>query len=173
MKKRMFGVIIVMAVLVLVGVSWDKPTKKENVQDENVYELKDKSWSWHIDGEFKYPSTYKRSKLWIDDVPAFVEVFSGGKIQLCFWPLLGAWSTQIDFPEEGVWLSPTEKVKNITYRADSKGIASGYTQNGNIYYLKQKMMPGADVVHSKVLVLIYPPSEQKKVSSLINIVKDW
>ena len=70
-------------------------------------------------------------------------------------------------------LSPTEIVKNITYRSDSKGIASGYTQNGNIYYLKQKMMPGTDVVHSKVLVLIYPPSEQKKVSTLINIVKDW
>ena len=158
MKKLMFGVIIVMALLILVGVSWGNPIKKENVLDEN-----DTSWSWHVDGGFKYPSAYKRSKLFVDDVPAYVEVFSDGKIQLCYWPLLGMWSTQIDFPEEGVWLSPT----------DSMGIASGYTQNGNIYYLKQKMMPGTDVVHSKVLVLIYPPSEQKKVSSLINVVKDW
>ena len=63
---------------------------------------------------------YKRSKLWVDDVPAYVEIFSDGKILLCYWPLLGAWSTQIDFPEEGVWLSPTEIVKNITYRSDSK-----------------------------------------------------
>ena len=70
-------------------------------------------------------------------------------------------------------LSPTEIVKNITYRSYSKGIASGYTQNGNIYYLKQKMMPGTDVVYSKVLVLIYPKSEENKVSTLINIVKDW
>ena len=168
MKRLMIGVIIVMAFVILVGVSWGKPIKKENVMEEN-----DTSWNWHIDGDFKYPSTYKRSKLWVDDVPAYVEIFSDGKILLCYWPLLGAWSTQIDFPEEGVWLSPTEIVKNITYRSDSKGIASGYTQNGNIYYLKQKMMPGTDVVHSKVLVLIYPPSEQERVSTLINIVKDW
>lgn len=157
-----------MALVILVGVSWGKPIKKENVMEEN-----DTSWNWHIDGDFKYPSTYKRSKLWVDDVPAYVEIFSDGKILLCYWPLLGAWSTQIDFPEEGVWLSPTEIVKNITYRSYSKGIASGYTQNGNIYYLKQKMMPGTDVVHSKVLVLIYPKSEENKVSTLINIVKDW
>lgn len=35
------------------------------------------------------------------------------------------------------------------------------------------MIPGTDVVHSKVLVLIYPKSEENKVSTLINIVKDW
>ena len=119
-----------MAFVILVGVSWGKPIKKENVMEEN-----DTSWNWHIDGDFKYPSTYKRSKLWVDDVPAYVEIFSDGKILLCYWPLLGAWSTQIDFPEEGVWLT--------------------------------------DVVHSKVLVLIYPKSEENKVSTLINIVKDW
>ena len=50
MKKLMKGVIIVMAFVILVGVSWGKPIKKENVMEEN-----DTSWNWHSDGEFKYP----------------------------------------------------------------------------------------------------------------------
>ena len=120
-----------------------------------------------------YPCSYNHSEIFVDDVPASVEVFSQGDIRLCYWSMLGMWSTLGDFPEEGVWLSPTEKVKNVTYRAFSKGIASGYTQNGNIYYLKQKITSGGEVNHSRVLVLIYPPFEQKKVSKLINIVKDW
>ena len=111
--------------------------------------------------------------MWVDDVPGYVEIFSDGKILLCYWPLLGMWSTFADFPEEGVWLSPTEKVKNVTDRAGSKLIVSGYTQNGNIFYLNQKIMSGGEVSHSKVLVLIYPKSEENKVSTLINIVKDW
>ena len=55
------------------------------------------SWCRHSDGGFKYPSTYKHSKTFVEDVPAYV----------------------------------------------------------------------------KVLVLIYPQSEKKKVSTLLNIVKDW
>ena len=132
-----------------------------------------KTWCWHSDGGFMYPCSYNHSEIFVDDVPASVEVFSQGDIRLCYWSMLGMWSTLGDFPEEGVWLSPTEKVKNVTYRAFSKGIASGYTQNGNIYYLKQKITSGGEVNHSRVLVLIYPPFEQKKVSKLINIVKDW
>ena len=131
------------------------------------------SWSWHSVGRFKYPSTYKQTESFVEDVPASVEVFSYGKNQLCFWSLLGMWSTHVDFPREGEWLSPTERVKNVTYRAKSKLIVSGYTQNGNIYYLKQKITSGGEVNHSKVLVLIYPQSEKKNVSTLLNIVKDW
>ena len=60
------------------------------------------SWSWHSEGEFKYPKDYKRSEeIFMEDVPAYVEVISNGKIQLCYWPLLGVWSTLADFPEEG------------------------------------------------------------------------
>lgn len=132
-----------------------------------------KTWRWHADGGFRYPSSYLRSEVFVDDVPASVEVFSKGNIRLCYWSLLGTWSTLDEFPEEGVWLSPTEKVKTVTYRALSKRIASGYTQNGNIYYLKQKMIPGGEVQHSKVLVLIYPKSVKNKVASLVNVVKDW
>lgn len=131
------------------------------------------NWSWNNEGRFKYPSTYNRSESFVEDVPANVEVYSNGKIQLCYWPLLGMWSTHIDYPREGEWLSPTERVKNVTYRAEAKLIASGYTQNGNIFYLKQKITSGGEVNHSKVLVLIYPQSEKEKVSALLNIVKDW
>ncbi len=132
-----------------------------------------KTWRWHSEGGFKYPSSYHRSETFVNEVPATVEVFSNGDIQLCYWSLLGTWSTYGVFPEEGVWLSPTEKVKNVTYRAQSKGIASGYTQKGNIYYLKQKIIFGGEVKHSKVLVLIHPQSKKNKVSKLTNIVKDW
>lgn len=92
---------------------------------------------------------------------------------MCYWPMLGMWSTFAEFPEEGVWLSPDERVKNVTYRADSKGIVSGYTQNGNIFYLKQKIMSGGEVKHSKVLVLINPPAMKNKVVSLTNEVANW
>lgn len=132
-----------------------------------------KAWRWHTEGRFKYPSSYFRSETFVEDVPANVEVFSKGDINLCYWSLLGMWSTFGEFPEDGVWLSPTERVYEVTYRATSKGIVSGYTQEGNIFYLKQKIVPGGEVKHSKVLVLIYPQSAQKRVAALINVVKDW
>lgn len=34
-------------------------------------------------------------------------------------------------------------------------------KNVNVYYLKQKIMPGAGADHSKVLVLIYPPAQKR------------
>lgn len=132
-----------------------------------------REWKWNSDGAFKYPRTFHHEEIFVEDVPAIVEVYSKGNIQLCYWPMLGMWSTCGDFPEEGVWLSPTERVKNVTYHVDSKGIASGYTQNGNIYYLKQKIMYGGEVNHSMVLVLINPPSLKDKVTTLTNEVANW
>lgn len=130
-------------------------------------------WLWHPDGAFKYPKSFSHEETFVEDAPANVDVYSKGDIQLCYWPLLGMWSTFAEFPEEGVWLSPTERVKNVTYRADSKGIVSGYTQNGNIFYLKQKIMSGGEVKHSKVLVLINPPAMKDKVTTLTNEVANW
>lgn len=158
--------IVIIEILICLGWIFSIPLK---LSAQNLSE----SWCWHSEGGFKYPSTYKHSETFVEDAPAIVEVFSNGKIQLCYWPLLGLWSTFADFPEEGVWLSPTERVKNVTYRAGSKLVVSGYTQNGNIFYLNQKIVSGGEVSHSKVLVLIYPQSGQEKVSSLTNIVKDW
>ena len=131
-----------------------------------------KSWRWHSNGGFKYPNSYNHSIKFVEDAPASVEVFSNGIIQLCYWPLLGMWTAFADFPREGDWLSSTERVRTVTYRANSKLIVSGYTQNGNIFYLNQKISSGGEVKHSKVLVLIYPQSE-KNVSALINIVRAW
>ena len=159
--------IILIVSLLFIGLGGD------NAQRLYAQNLSDNSWRWHSDGGFKYPSTYKHSETFVDDVPASVEVFSDGQNQLCYWQMLGMWSTFGDFPQEGVWLSPTEQVKTVTYRAKSKLIVSGYTQNGNIFYLNQKITSGGEVNHSKVLVLIYPQSEQKKVSTLLNLVKDW
>ena len=130
-------------------------------------------WQWHIDGAFKYPKSFSHEETFVEEVPGSVEVYLDGDVQLCYWPLLGMWSTFAEFPEEGVWLSPTERVKEVTYRAESKGIASGYTQSGNIFYMKQKIMSGGEVNHSKVLVLITPPSMKDNVESLTNEVANW
>ena len=67
----------------------------------------------------------------------------------------------------------TERVKNVTYRAETRGIASGYTQKGNIFYLKQKIFSGGEVNHSDVLVLIHPPSLKNKVLALTKKVEKW
>ena len=141
--------------------------------DENDEEEQSENWIWHSDGAFKYPKSFSCEETFVEDAPANVEVYSEGDIQLCYWPLLGMWSTFAEFPEEGVWLSPTERVKNVTDREDSKGIILGYTQSGNIFYLKQKIIRGGEVNHSKVLVLINPPSMKDKVSSLTNEVANW
>ena len=37
-----------------------------------------KTWRWHANGSFRYPSSYLRSEVFVDDVPASVEVFSNG-----------------------------------------------------------------------------------------------
>lgn len=132
-----------------------------------------KEWKWNSDGAFKYPKSFSHEEIFVEDAPASVEVYSLGDVQLCYWPMLGMWSTFAEFPEEGVWLSPDERVKNVTYRADSKGIVSGYTQKGSIFYLKQKIMSGGEVRHSKVLVLINPPSMKEKVTTLTNEVTNW
>ena len=94
-------------------------------------------------------------------------------IELCYWPSLGVWSVADEFPSEGLYLSPTETVNNVTYRAESKGIASGYTNSGKIYYLKQKIMHGEGVDHSKFLVLINPTEYNKSVEKITNMVAKW
>ena len=130
-------------------------------------------WQWYSEGAFKYPKSFRHEEIFIEDATGVVEVFSKGRIQLCFWPSLGVWSTFIEFPKEGVWLSPTERVKDVTYRAESKFIFSGHTQNGKIFYMNQKILSGGEVSHSNVLVLIYPPSMKNRVSALINEVANW
>lgn len=134
--------------------------------------LKNCNWIKHDDG-FQYPASFKHHQVFLDEIPADVEVYAYDSIELCYWPLLGVWSVTDEFPSQGLYLSPTETVKNITYRAESKGIASGYTNSGKIYYLKQKIMHGEGVDHSKFLVLINPPEYNKAVEKITNMIATW
>ena len=134
--------------------------------------MQNSNWIKHSDG-FQYPDFFKQRQVFLDEIPADVEVYSYDSIELCYWPSLGVWSVADEFPSEGLYLSPTETVKNVTYRAESKGIASGYTNSGKIYYLKQKIMHGEGVDHSKFLVLINPPEYNKSVEKLTNMVAKW
>ena len=134
--------------------------------------LKNCNWIKHDDG-FQYPASFKHHQVFLDEIPADVEVYTYDSIELCYWPLLGVWSVTDEFPSQGLYLSPTETVKNITYRAESKGIASGYTNSGKIFYLKRKIMHGEGVDHSKFLVLINPPEYNKAVEKITNMIATW
>lgn len=134
--------------------------------------LKNCNWIKHDDG-FHYPAFFKYHKVFLDEIPADVEIYTYDSIELCYWPSLGVWSVADEFPSQGLYLSPTETVKNITYRAESKGIASGYTNSGKIYYLKQKIMHGEGVDHSKFLVLINTPEYNKAVEKITNMIVKW
>ena len=134
--------------------------------------LRDCNWIEENEG-FKYPNFFKHHWASLEEIPADVEIYTYGSVDLCYWPSLGVWSVADEFPSEGLYLSPTETVKNVTYRADSKGIASGYTNSGKIYYLKQKIMHGEGVDHSKFLVLINPPEYNKAVEKITNMVAKW
>jgi hypothetical protein len=134
--------------------------------------LKNSNWIMHGDG-FQYPAFFKHHQVFLDEIPADVEIYTYVSIELCYWPSLGVWSVADEFPSQGLYLSPTETVKNITYRAESKGIASGYTNSGKIYYLKQKIMHGEGVDHSKFIVLINPPEYNKAVEKITNMIAKW
>lgn len=134
--------------------------------------LKNSNWIMHGDG-FQYPASFKHHQVFLDEIPADVEIYTYDSIELCYWPSLGVWLVADEFPSQGLYLSPTETVKNITYRAESKGIASGYTNSGKIYYLKQMIMHGEGVDHSKFIVLINPPEYNKAVEKITNMIAKW
>lgn len=77
------------------------------------------------------------------------------------------------FQEKEICFAQLSGLKLLRIEQSRNLIVSGYTQNGNIFYLNQKITSGGEVNHSKVLVLIYPQSEKRDVSALIKIVKDW
>ncbi len=131
------------------------------------------SWTKHKNGNFQYPNFFKRYDTFVDDIPANVETYTYSAVELCYWPLLGAWSTEPDFPLSGLQISPTEKVMNVTYKVESKGISSGYTQSGKIYYMKRNIFEGEFVSHSTVLVLINPPEFNEEVVILTKMIAKW
>lgn len=154
----------------------DRDNAVTNVDDglKDAFERKYNSASLvkHTTG-FNYPDFFESTTCFVDDVPGDVEIYYWEDVKICYWPFLGNWSTLDEFPNEGTYISPTDKVKNVVYTATKKGIFSGYTDKGNIYYLKRKIIPD-EVPHGKVLVLIHPSSYKGNATDrLTKIVANW
>lgn len=111
------------------------------------------------------------TETFVEDVPASVITYKYDDVELCYWPLLGNWAVR-DFPSEGCYVSSEATIRDITYKQESKGIYSGYTTDGRIYYLKIKVMDD-EVQHLKVLALIYPKAKQDSADNLIKSVQSW
>ncbi|MBR6286437.1 MAG: hypothetical protein IKR18_05515 [Bacteroidaceae bacterium] len=142
---------------------------EQNVTSPLNDKLNSASWIKHPSG-FEYPEFFRKTEYSVDEVPADVEVYSYEDIKMCYWPFLGNWSLE-DF-EEGTYISNTEKIKKVTYKDSSGDIYSGYTGNGDIFYLKRVVIPD-EVLHGRILALIYPSSYSgdKGVDKLIGIVR--
>jgi len=149
----------------------DIETNSELSKFENL--MQNSNWIDSEEGGFRYPDFFKHSESFVEEVPGSVTVYNYEPIVLCYWPMLGAWSTELDFVSDGLVISPTEKVKNVTYKVESKGIASGYTHSGKIYYLKRRIMSGGLVDHGKILVVINPPEYNKSVESITKMIAKW
>lgn len=132
------------------------------------------SWLRNTSGtyNFNYPDFMSLSSYFMDDVPANVEVYSWQTVQLAYWPLLGAWAVD-SFVESGNWISNNAQISNVTYKLERKGIYSGYTTDGRIYYLKIKILDGGEVPHATVLALIYTEDFRDHMDELTNIVLQW
>ena len=88
--------------------------------------------------------------------------------------MLGAWAVIDDnFPNEGQQLINKVKMKKITYYPRGKGVFSGFTNDGRIFYAKCKPTEGGMVTDLEVLALIYPKSYQKSVDVLIKQIASW
>ena len=148
------------------AVTWDDATEFSGDL------LDDASW---VDTEygFKVPDFMTYSpEIFVEDVPATVHRWDCGDVCLSCWPLLGNWSVDI-YPEKDSYLTDEVKVKTITYRNGDDSVFSGYADDGRIWYMKKNLLREDMVVHSKVLVLIYPKSKQPDVEKLIDEVKRW
>ena len=121
---------------------------------------------------FNYPDFMSLSSYFMEDVPADVEVYSWQTVQLAYWPLLGAWAVD-SFAESGNWISNNAQISNVTYKLERKGIYSGYTTDGRIYYLKKKILDGGEVPHATVLALIYTEDFRDHMDELTNLVMRW
>lgn len=128
-----------------------------------------------VDGAgFSYPSFMTRSERAITDVPATVNTYTWKKLELGYWPLIGSWAVSNDnFPVKGNYLTEDDFVEDITYQAEDKGIFSGHTDDGRIFYLKKKINREGEVNHVGVLVIVYPEENQTDVQRFIEMIKEW
>lgn len=173
MKNKL--VISLLAVLTFSVGTWAQDLNTSEGRFE-YFSSKMKTSKW-IGGEgtFRVPDFLSQSgEEFVEDVPASVYTYWYDRVNLCYWPLLGNWATDDDnFPTRGCHVSSTAKIAKVTYRAPRKGIFSGYTDDGRIFYLKRLNTIYDVVSHAAVLALIYPEKYQEAVQPLIKEVLKW
>ena len=142
--------------------------------DEAQFAAKMDKAKWKKSGlGFTYPSFFVAREVYDDDIPALYYTYSWRKVLLGYCSL-GAWAVVDDnFPNEGQQLIDKVKMKKITYKPRGKGVFSGLTNDGRIFYLKCKPTEGGMVTHLEVLALIYPKSYQKGADVLIKQIANW
>ena len=142
--------------------------------DEALFAAKMDKAKWKKSGlGFTYPSFFVAREVYDDDIPALYYTYSWRKVMLGYCSL-GAWAVvDNNFPNEGQQLINKVKMKKITYKPRGKGVFSGLTNDGRIFYLKCKPTEGGMVTHLEVLALIYPKSYQKGADVLIKQIANW
>lgn len=148
--------------------------QQPNGSDEAQFAAKMEKAKWSKSGlGFNYPSFFVAREVFDDDIPTLYYTYSWRKVMLGYCSL-GAWAVVDDnFPNEGQQLIDKVKMKKITYKPRGKGVFSGLTNDGRIFYLKCKPTEGGMVTHLEVLALIYPKSYQKSVDVLIKQIASW
>lgn len=148
--------------------------QQPNGSDEAQFAAKMDKAKWKKSGlGFTYPSFFVAREVFDDDIPTLYNTYSWRKVMLGYCSL-GAWAVVDDnFPNEGQQLIDKVKIKKITYKPRGKGVFSGLTNDGRIFYLKCKPTEGGMVTHLEVLALIYPKSYQKSVDVLIKQIANW
>lgn len=142
--------------------------------DEALFAAKMDKAKWKKSGlGFTYPNFFVAREVFDDDIPTLYNTYSWRKVMLGYCSL-GAWAVVDDnFPNEGQQLINKVKMKKITYYPRGKGVFSGFTNDGRIFYAKCKPTEGGMVTHLEVLALIYPKSYQKSVDVLIKQIASW
>lgn len=148
--------------------------QQPNGSDEAQFAAKMDKAKWKKSGlGFTYPNFFVAREVYDDDIPALYYTYSWRKVMLGYCSL-GAWAVVDDnFPNEGQQLINKVKMKKITYYPRGKGVFSGFTNDGRIFYAKCKPTEGGMVTHLEVLALIYPKSYQKSVDVLIKQIASW
>lgn len=148
--------------------------QQPNGSDEALFAAKMDKAKWKKSGlGFTYPSFFVAREVYDDDIPTLYYTYSWRKVMLGYCSL-GAWAVVDDnFPNEGQQLINKVKMKKITYKPRGKGVFSGLTNDGRIFYLKCKPTEGGMVTHLEVLALIYPKSYQKGADVLIKQIANW
>ena len=176
-KKRVGQGLLKLAlffVMLFVIGSSETSAQQAKGSDEALFAAKMDKAKWKKSGlGFTYPSFFVAREVYDDDIPALYYTYSWRKVMLGYCSL-GAWAVVDDnFPNEGQQLIDKVKMKKITYKPRGKGVFSGLTNDGRIFYLKCKPTEGGMVTHLEVLALIYPKSYQKGADVLIKQIANW